>query len=397
MERMGFVTNTWSLGGNVIQGITAPQYLQYLRKNLDVLSPSNWRCLHRVLFVGLFSVFNSLLACIERVFLSLHRVDLRSIELPDDIVVIVGHPRSGTTHLHNLMCTDVRFACVRTIDVGFPNSNILLQRCIPSKALQILERYMLPKTRPMDALPLTWMSPQEDEIATNIISAGRSPYASLSFMPKFRHYLKYLTFQDVSKEDFLCWSESFRSFLRRIVYLRLSDGRRRLVLKSPAHTARVDLIRRMFPRCSFVFIHRDPIDVIKSSLHMAQAYFPKCYLQSGEPDQVINYTLLQHEEIYKAILSSTVFKEKSRFVEIRYEDLVQDTFCVLRKVYEKLDLGTVPRANIQAYLDDLSLRKFVKNDHQPLDCHLEERIRRETSWISEKLGYIQTSKNSSIC
>ena len=74
----------------------------------------------RMLFVSLLSVFNSFLASIEHF---LYNTAIRRTPLPDDPIFIIGHPRTGTTLLHNLLASDEQhFFYATTFCVGFPSS-----------------------------------------------------------------------------------------------------------------------------------------------------------------------------------------------------------------------------------------------------------------------------------
>ena len=42
--------------------------------------------------------------------------------------------------------------------------------------------------------------------------------------------------------------------------------RRRLIIKSPVHTARIPILRRLFPRATFVYLHRHPGNHLTSVL-----------------------------------------------------------------------------------------------------------------------------------
>ena len=52
-------------------------------------------------------------------------------ELNDEPVFVLGHPRTGTTHLHNLLSKDERFAFATTFSVGFPSSFLCLRAVAP--------------------------------------------------------------------------------------------------------------------------------------------------------------------------------------------------------------------------------------------------------------------------
>lgn len=53
------------------------------------------------------------------------------------------------------------------------------------------------KTRPMDSMPLHFDLPQEDELATNMLSGGCSYYMPLWFMKQEPYFRRYLDFSSV--------------------------------------------------------------------------------------------------------------------------------------------------------------------------------------------------------
>ncbi len=193
----GLCVRSWSVGSNLAQGLSLCQLWRYLRRHLD------WRaCVRdpqssaRLAVLTVTSSLNTLLGLLETIYLKLAGVDIDAIPIPDDVVFVIGVPRSGTTLLHSVLAVDEQFATPKTLDVAFPNSNILLRRWCPGWLLRLIE-LTIPSTRPMDSLPLSLETVQEDEIATNVLSGGRSPYACLNFMSDYERLLKYTTFEEV--------------------------------------------------------------------------------------------------------------------------------------------------------------------------------------------------------
>lgn len=193
----GLRVRSWSMGSNLAQGLSLRQLWRYLHRHLD------WRaCIQdpqstaRVAVLLVTSSLNTLLGLLDTVYLKLTGVDVDAIALPDDVVFVIGAPRSGTTLVHSLFAVDKQFSTAKTLDVAFPNSNILLRRWCPAWLLRLIEM-TIPSTRPMDSLPLSLDTVQEDEIATNVLSGGRSPYACLNFMTDYERLLKYTTFEEV--------------------------------------------------------------------------------------------------------------------------------------------------------------------------------------------------------
>ena len=80
--------------------------------------------------------------------------------LTDAPVFILGHWRSGTTLLHNLLASDPQFAAPNLYQVSFPTHFLLSEWWLAP-----CTSWLLPETRPMDDIPHGWSVPSEDEIA----------------------------------------------------------------------------------------------------------------------------------------------------------------------------------------------------------------------------------------
>jgi omega-hydroxy-beta-dihydromenaquinone-9 sulfotransferase len=187
----------------------------------------------------------------------------------------------------------------------------------------------------------------------------------------------------------------------------INGSNKRLLLKSPVHTGRVDLLRKIFPSCVFVHVHRDPADVIRSSLHMASCYYPSCYLQPTTIDEVVNFTFDQYKLLYRALFASETYVEldSARFVEVSFDELdssrgsVAHVVNVIDRIYAALDLGKVPGNAIEAFLNDLLIvRQFQKNDHANMLCgkfderRLQARIDQETAFVRKRYRYQTVTK-----
>ena len=105
----------------------------------------------------------------------------------------------------------------------------------------------------MDAVPLAADSPFEDEFALAKIGIP-SPYASLAFPRQGPPSPSYLDLP-VSPTSARRWEAGFLWLMRR---LQLANPGRRLIIKSPPHTARIRTLLKLFPDARFVHISRNP-------------------------------------------------------------------------------------------------------------------------------------------
>ena len=215
-----------------------------------------------------------------------HHVSLPLCSTVHQPVFILGHPRTGTTHLHNLLSKDDRFAYATTFSVGFPSGFLSTSWLAPYLGL------IMDDTRPMDNMALAWNTPQEDEVAVNQLSSGASPYMPLMFMRREPVFRKYYSMKDATERELKRWRDAFLYFCKK-TQLAAGGAHKRLLLKSPVHTARVNLFHRMFPKATFIFIHRHPYEVFQSAVHMADAYYWQCYFQLPTAEDVEEFILYQ--------------------------------------------------------------------------------------------------------
>lgn len=308
----------------------------------------------------------------------LYHDKIASQRIHPEPVFILGHPRTGTTHLHNLLAVDKRFAYVNTFQAGFPSGFLLLEK------LSWCLGWLIDKTRPMDDMPLSFNTPAEDEIAVNMLTGGISPYACLTFMTRYKNILHYCTFENCTDDDREAWLESFLWFLKKVSFV---SGGRPLIIKSPVHIGRFHIFKKIFPRAKFVFIHRDPITVFLSSAHMIQEYFTFCYLARPTDEELTEYILDQH-----ALLYDVYFRERDSIpygslAEISFAELDADPISTMQKVYRSLQWTdfNIVAPSLQEYC--CQLEGFKKNDHAPLLPSLRTRLERALGPVMVRLGY----------
>ena len=159
---------------------------------------------------------------------------------------------------------------------------------------------------------------QEDEIASNALSCGRSPYLQIAIMTRFETFRPFFSFgEDCDPEDLDRWRSSFLFFLKKLSYKNQSKP---LVVKSPVHTARIPLLLEMFPQAKFVYCHRSPYEVFQSAIHMASSYYPYCYLNKVNNEVVLDFVLQQYELLYETYVRDRLLIDGSFF-------LLLSSFC----------------------------------------------------------------------
>ncbi len=297
-------------------------------------------------------------------------------ELPPPLFIL-GHWRSGTTHLVNILGHGA-FAYVPPVAVGMPSEMLTLGRMLRP----LLER-ALPESRFIDQVAVTPTSPQEDEIAIANLSAI-SFYHGIYFPAAFDRFVnRGLFFDGATRADIAEWTEAFTLFVRKISW---AAGGRPALVKNPVYTGRAALLKSLFPRAKFVHIHRDPFDLFLSMRNFWARLFEALALQPFDHVDIDEVVLAIYERMMAAFEAQTQGWAAPDFVEVAYADLDARPMETVEQIYATLELPGFAAAapKFAAYLE--TVRSYEKNRFRG-DAEAVARVaERWARWIS-KWGY----------
>ena len=184
---------------------------------------------------------------------------LRQIPLPHDPLVVIGHWRSGTTFLHQLLASDPAWATARNSLTVAPQMALLLQ-----PLLRPLMRAWMTTVRPIDAVPWSENDPQEDELGIARLTMDTN-MAGMAFPQDYPFHFRRSVLQSTGAYE--------RHWLRftRLTWLHDGVGRSRFLIKNIAHITMVAIVLRQFPKARFVLMRREREDLIRSLVQVKQA------------------------------------------------------------------------------------------------------------------------------
>jgi hypothetical protein len=232
-------------------------------------------------------------------------------------IVICGLPRTGTTHLHNLMSADPGL------------------RHLPY--WESLEPVLAASEQPAPGEPDPRLARTEQALA---LVNGAMPYFVRMHEMTVDHAHEEIQLLAIAGSTMLfetmaptaSWRDWYMSTDQTPAYLYLRSilqvlqwlrGPQRWVLKSPQHLEQFGPLQRVFPDATFVVTHRDPVSVTASMCTM------------------LSYSGRMSVERLERMLASCVRDRDvlpaSQSADIRFDEFMADDISMVRCIYELAD------------------------------------------------------------
>jgi Sulfotransferase family len=266
----------------------------------------------------------------------------RSLEPP---VIVVGLPRSGTTHLVNLLAADSRFRSMPWWEVtepipvvgDGPGPDGVDPRYLRCQADYETSRRFAPLVELMHDRP-PWSIEEDCELVDlDLCSYVLEWHARV---PAWRDY--YLALDQRPHYAFL------RRELQVLSHLR---GPRRWVLKTPQHLEQLAPLLDTFPDATIAFTLRDPVAVLQSAITML-AYGDRMRRVSVEPDALAAYWVDRVERLLRAAVKDARLIPPERRVDVEFGALIADDLAMATRILEVAGLAVTDhaRGELEAYL-----------------------------------------------
>jgi hypothetical protein len=268
--------------------------------------------------------------------------EIHDIEL-EPPVVIAGLPRTGTTHLHNLLAAAPTF---RTIPYWESNEPFPLpaevsvepdpRRTRMDVAVEVMNLVM-PNFALMHEMTTDHVH-EEIQLLANDFSTML--FETLGHVPRWRDY--YLSHDQTPHYEYLATQLKALQFLR---------GGRRWLLKSPQHLEQLPVLNAVFPGVIVVFTHRDPVPVVLSMLAML-TYSARMHCYPVPVQQIAATWIDRLELMLNALVRDRGVVPPERSIDVRFDDFMSDEMGVAKSIYELAGepLANDARSAIENYL-----------------------------------------------
>ena len=246
-------------------------------------------------------------------------------------IIICGMPRTGTTHLHNLMSADPALRHLPYWESLEPVLSEADRTAAKKKdprigraaqACQFVDGLMTEFKRMHEMT----VDHAHEEIQLLAMDISGMLFETMSHVPGWRDYYK----ANDQTPSYLY----LRRVLKALSWLRGSN--QRWVLKSPQHLEQFDPLLTAFPDASIVVTYRDPVAITASMATMV-AYARRLSTAKPDPKMIGRYWADRTSDLLNGCLSYRDRLPADRTCDARLDDFIADEMGVLKRVYRTVD------------------------------------------------------------
>ncbi len=274
-------------------------------------------------------------------------------------IFIIGHWRSGTTYLHQLLSKDQDKIYLNFYKATFP-SFFLSSESFLKPVLQRMVDLCQINIPYFNKIPYDWNFPCEEDTALLNMNKDSSAYWAYLFPNKAEEWFSKTMFYNSSGKEEEKWKKDYLFLLKKLSF---KNKGKQMILKSPPNTSRIEQLLELFPDAKFIYIHRKPSEVFYSHLNLWKQnnnYFGMQNISDTKIELIITNTFRRMTEKYE--------KDKYRIkaknlCEIEYNDLMKNPLEQIMYIYEKLELANYKKSedHFEKYLSQHKYQPFSYN------------------------------------
>lgn len=240
-------------------------------------------------------------------------------------IIIAGLPRTGTTHLHNLMSADPGLRHLPYWESLEPVLSDAERDLSPDPRWARAEQGLTLINAAMPhfaAMHEMTAEHAHEEIQLLALTFSTMYFETLAPMPSYRAWL-------ASTDQ----SPAYAYLKRVLQVLQWSRGGTRWVLKSPQHLAQFPTLLATFPDGVFVVTHRDPVSVTTSMATMS-AYTARLQLDTVDPERIGRYWAGRVEDLLNGCAKDRGVLPPQQSIDVHFADFMADEWGTVQKIYD---------------------------------------------------------------
>jgi hypothetical protein len=337
---------------------------RYIKENRADIDPAFYP---QIMLSGAVSLAVSPFRILEKILYSKKEARC-SVKRP---LFILGHWRSGTTLLQQMLAQDSQFGFINPLMNFTMNFYHLLGWAFE----QVIADHLV-DGRPMDNMEYAMNLPLEEYIVFSTIEPN-SVYP-LNFFPQaFLKYNENAYVDRMPAGQREKWCENYDRLLKKITYL---NDNKPLLLKSPDNTARLAVLKRMYPDARFVSIYRNPYTVVRSTIHLYEKIMANWTLEPlPSRDTMEDWVIETFRNMYLTYFEEMQTCGPDTLYEICFESFEKNPLPVMEDLYQALELGGYDQAR-----DAIAKYWYDRIDYQKNEFDYSEQLIQK---VNERLGF----------
>jgi hypothetical protein len=255
-------------------------------------------------------------------------------------VIVIGLPRSGTTHLVNLLAADERFRSMPLWEsyepvrdpaepIGPDGVDPRWQRCEDAWQAMQMSMPLIAAMHPMN--------PDHVHEELELMMPDFTTYNNewIARCPQWRDYL-------LSHDQ----TPHYAYLKTALQILQWYKPRERWVLKCPQHLEQIGPLMATFPDATIVVTHRDPVSVVQSTITML-TYGARMSYKTPRPDWYLEYWSDRIRRLLAKSVEDRHLLPEGRTVDVLFHEFMADDMAVVRNIYETAGLELTADAQRQ--------------------------------------------------
>ena len=335
--------------------------------------------------IGRFSLRNKLVLY-ARNRLLIHDLLDRHPDIHDEKIsqplIVCGMPRSGTTHLVNLLAADSRLRSLPLWESYEPVLSPLEKPRddgIDPRYARCQKKWEM--TQQLTPL-LAAMHPMNPEHIHEELELMSPDFASYNF--------EWLTHSPRWRDDYYTHDQTphyqyMKTVLKILQWRDRQAGKikPRWVLKCPQHLEQLPVLQTVFPDATIIITHRDPVAVIQSAMTML-AYGQRLNRHRVDIEGLATYWPDRIEHLLRRCVDTRHWVPAEKSIDVPFHEFMADDMAMVEKIYAKAGLALTDqaRAEMKTFIDE-----HPRGKHGQMQYNLKEDFDIDPSVLRERFRF----------
>ena len=290
--------------------------------------------------------------------------EIHTIEIARPII-IAGLPRTGTTHLHQLLAADPQLRSLpywESLEPFRTAAEVGVEpdpRIVRTDGAVAVVNMAMPYFALMHEMSDAWHV--HEEIHLLAVDFSTMYFETMALVPAWADYY---TAHDQTPR--------YRYMKVLIQALQRERGGTRWVLKTPQHMEQLTVLHEVFPDATYVVTHRDPVEVTVSLAYML-AYTGRMHQDPVQTVAIGQFWADRLEGMLNTCVAQRDRLPADQSIDVVFDEFMRDDLAMVRRICALPDHELTPESDaaIAAYMATHERGRLGKVDYRAEDVGLD--------------------------